>query len=808
LFTALLAALLQVAPTQCTPQSPGAVGDIETIRVFAGQSAQQLVELVRAQGTQPNDCFVYREVPPGASDIRVELTANRPMALRSPASVENAVAESRADGRIWVITLRAVAVQTIRIPLVLQFQANGPNDTPSSSAQVELYLARRPEISLVTANDCDVATLSLTSGGSSTVRLKGTGLREIRTGDQRGRIKQDSTIVVAFPVELDGEQLLLRIPSSNQLATQGLRTLELETRQPYYERNGTAWTSATTVRLERLRIRVDPPSADELRFAEKPSGELTLFTGETVMAGLQPLRDSVHLKTGTYLLVDGAGDRRRNVATLDVTAPGKARVSALANTNLPFRKGGFPEILGYLAGQPDTPLFHTHLQVITPPRVERLTVRHELAAYDDATVRPLERVAVQLSGSTLSAFDTVVVASADGQLVSESPRSATEWNFVIRVGAAAQNAVRLLLRSSMVRDTILTINVVPAGRPRSLEFVTAIVRKKSPPRGQRTVIDSATPQPLNSLGRNFLTATGTNTQGNQQSRDKEPKSKKVPRELDTLRLDGNTIEHRAKNVRNVRILFNPTRIDSPVELFGPQYLVVDAGFYAPNGEEIARDSARIVVVPQAGFGYSIAQGFANKTDVLVEDMLRRRTRYATPGSYVQVNVRHDAAQYGNKQGQSTTLRVIDDSRFRMTPRLDLLTGLTYFAEVPTDKTSRTPLASGSTADTLVRRSRTSDWKIDFFNVAGGASAAIDFDWLNSKFEPRPYARIRLALLAVADPFATEQKRRFGLALLYPIEVLDIKGGIQLSLAAGYGRLLGGKDFGVITPGVGFKIPGL
>jgi hypothetical protein len=250
--------------------------------------------------------------------------------------------------------------------------------------------------------------------------------------------------------------------------------------------------------------------------------------------------------------------------------------------------------------------------------------------------------------------------------------------------------------------------------------------------------------------------------------------------------------------------FNGRQIDSD-SLFGVQYLVVDAAYVGPDGTVVARDSARVAVRPSVA--YPLQNGFAEVSEIRLDELLKNAPRHAVPGSYMRLQVSHDPAQYQGNVDESVSVRMIDRSRLRVTPRLDLLTGLTYFAEVAERTAERRGIPSGIGSDTLVHYNQKENWKLNFFDVTGGAAASIDFEWLRANFSPTPL-RLRVGLLAVSDPFETERKRKLGLALLYPIEIIDFKGVASFSVSVGYGKLLGGRDFGVIAPGVGFRIPGL
>lgn len=712
-------------------------------------------------------CAAYVDVGGSVTDITALFTFDSSVdGLDLPPGVSGTVTPMSDDKRRWRIVFRAVNRSTQEI----QFLARHPagSNAATTETKIDVLLARVPKLRLrESESGCDASTLCIPENRQYTFVLEGENLDEIALEPPKvyftkpGEPKVNTT--PSFDAVRSGPDILVRL---SQTAVAALKTgdafdITLNTKSPFYPTSA-GDSKKQQVVVPGLAIRKLPEPFSELRFGDKSSGELTLFVGETAILPFVPIVDdkkaAIAVQTRLlYSIVEGRGETARQVAIMEFLDQATLRITAIVPTSAPFRRTGFAELS---VVEKDIMKFHTHLQVVSVPKVTGIEVRHSVAAYTGNILRQAERAQISITGQGLLAFDSVTTDARNGALALPA-RLRTDREVVLDVDVApgASNNFPIKLTSSIVRDTIIQLPISPALLPHPLDFARVGFETKE----------------------------------------------KGKWKLNTLNLKSAAEAFRTRRLSNVRINFDPLNV-SDASAFGPQYIVVHAGYYDADGTTILKDSARVVLVPQVNTHNPLIAGFSLYPEVRVDELLKNSPRHARPGAYLELVVQHDAAQYGAEKGQASKVRLINGQKFRISPRLDLLTGLTYFAQSTTTDVKRTTVPNGAASDTLVRRIRAKEWAIDLFDVTGGAAAAVDLEYL--RYDQRPsLARLRVAVLAVSDPFSNPKgKRRIGAAALYPFELLDVKGVVSLSLAVGVGKLVGGRSFGVIAPGLGFTFP--
>jgi hypothetical protein len=254
----------------------------------------------------------------------------------------------------------------------------------------------------------------------------------------------------------------------------------------------------------------------------------------------------------------------------------------------------------------------------------------------------------------------------------------------------------------------------------------------------------------------------------------------------------------ANSLAGVAIRFYPDTLDRTSRVHGVQYLVVDAALHSADGEKVDQDSVRVAVVPTApGFTYRVQSGYTQNYEVHVDDLLDRLGRYSEPGSKLLVSIRHDSLRYAGDIGYPTTVQLVNSSRVRIRPYANLLAGVIYVARFR-KQDERMAVQNGSGTDSIIRQSYRRETRLNTLSMLG--SIAMEAAVLRVDGRPS-FARLRLGLLALESPFDEQRRRReLGLSVLYPIELVSVKGGVSLSISAGGACLTSRECFGLVSPG--------
>lgn len=660
-----------------------------------------------------------------------------------------------------IIRFAAHHTQNLDLRIVLR-------DTTTPEVMTAQFRVRwQPAVELATTTaDCEAGRICVDPEHPTTVRVSGANLQELATGETA--FLRDAATKNSIPVFVSrsGKDVLATIPRQTDSAL-----AKLIANQQFL---GFTRVGGGTFELPQpVSVKKEELTA-ALEFPRSRDG-LELFLGERRVVDLQLKNNSKLPKSGTKMTVfEGAGTNRRPVAEIEVLDTIAGRAVGLSLTGRQFRKGEVQDmsveykVPGTAANDTGKTIsLHARLRVIEPPTVSSVVVVHRAPDYSRQVAHPDEVISLRINGKSLQQFDSL--QSADNNARAIWPAVLwTDNQVVYRIAVpSTANTDSLLLRfySHLVPDTVLRVPVEQPQRMRDFGFASVSHEAKSTIKFWP-----------------FFRAW----------------------RVDTIPLS-NAVGLKAQSLNRVHILFRPDVIDR-ANLFGPQYLIADVSLMGPDNAQIARDSVPVVVVP-AGSSYTLQKNYRNTTDIDVDELLNRAPRHSTPGSYLEIRLRHDVDRYDNKVALPTTIRLTNTRRVAVTPRVDVLTGLSYMAKVAKDDSTRRLVPNGTGSDTLVHHAVRQDLVLDFLDVTGGAAASVDIDYLRRDLRPT-WLRARIGVLAVTDPFEKEKRRRIALAALYPIDLLDIKGAATLSLALGYGKILGGRGLFILAPGIGFSIPKL
>jgi hypothetical protein len=639
----------------------------------------------------------------------------------------------------------------------------------------EVYVAWVPSLTVRnTGSSCMSTTICLSTERQTSVLLTGTNLQSLKLAQNTARLvdltRKDSTLLSP---SLSSGQIRIDVTAEQAKRLIGVATDHFQLAIPLQQKSYDANDVEIADYVLPVTLTKDLATTPEMDFTS--NGQLSMFSGESRAVNVRilgPGSGPPLSKSDQFDVVEGAGSTKKLVASLQMFDSASGRLTAIGPTTSPILKVAYSELN---VVQNDNVRFHTHLQVSDPPHVEKIQVDHTLPDYTSAILRPQEHVTVTLSGTSLRVFDGVDVLGGGARLQVRPLDSLPpfwlnrEILFDLDVSSDARQTIPILLHSNTVKDTTILISVGLPQRAHDFSFTN-----------------------IRTFSRHWHLA------------------KIIPYyswEYDSATVRRPTLFVDASSLNGIRLNFDPGHVDDPKAAFGPQYIVADITLNGPDGSLVARDSVRTVIVPRdTTFAYAVAPGFDPRAFIDIDALLKRVPRYASPGSYLEVSLRHDPAQYERKGGAPAVIRITKAARYRVTPRFDVLTGLTYLARLPKDSVSRLLIPNGAGADTIVSHHLVRNLTVDFLDVTAGAAAALDVDWLRTDFRPS-WLRARIAVMAVSDPFQTNKPRRFAASVLYPIEITDLRGGLSLSLAIGYGRI-GSNGFMVVAPGVGFTLPKL
>lgn len=603
----------------------------------------------------------------------------------------------------------------------------------NESADLPISITFAPSLSLLPSQSCGPFLLCVIAGAPSSVGLQVS--RPSLLAEGAALLKRDDGAVERVAFTLAEPYPVVTIPAHLELLD--IRSYALEI--PLKEESLIDGTVRKTIVLDRLRAQIAPRRRTQITLDFGGRTQPVVFVGE-----IQPVRLSMtggSVAPNTYELTEPSKPTDP-VAVLRVADAASGTLIVQKETSL-----GGGRVPVTLIGGSGNNSFRVTLQAMRRPQVNSAAVVPQSRSYTDGKLRPGVPAIVTVTGANASAF-TGKVRPEEGSIREIIPHvqlpGERSWEITPHPSLKATK-LDLQLRAEGV-DTVISLGVVPNQRPRNLDFVTLQYRK-----GPASCIRTTT-KPI-----------------------------QVQQAGETL----------ACGLGDLRLTFDPGVIDSDNELYGPQYLKVEAQIRGPDHKVLETKSINWVVAPD---GYPVSGDYHTGRELALTDLIGSFGRYSQPGSRVTISVAHDATQYQQATGTRHIVSVRDARRISVTGGIGVSPFMGYVAKIRRESVERQPLLNGSPRDSLVRIREHQDWKADAASIA--FSAALEFQYLTSTGKPTPLA-LRFGGLLMDSPYEAGKKRG-ALALSVPIRTFSVTGNLDFSIGAGPVFMPGERTFYALT----------